>query len=60
MEEKHDFPLGMTLTDNKNYMRIFCENGSVFVKMLQLFGKKRMPIGEFLLGNKQFNGILLY
>jgi len=60
MDEKHDFPLGMTLTDNKNYMRIFCENGSVFVKMLQLFGKKRMPVEEFLLGNKQFNGILLY
>ena len=59
-EEKHDFPLGMTLTDNKNYLRINCKNGYVLVKVLQLFGKKRLPIEEFLLGNKHFHQILLY
>jgi methionyl-tRNA formyltransferase len=58
--EKHSLRLGITQTDNKNTMRINCENGFVFVKMLQLFGKKRMLISEFLLGNKQFDGIQLY
>jgi methionyl-tRNA formyltransferase len=59
-EEKHDFKHGFTLTDNKNYLRIFCENGCLIVKNLQLFGKKKMPVHEFLLGNKHFNEVLLY
>jgi len=58
--EKHDFPLGMTFTDNKNTLRISCEKGFLFVKTLQLFGKKKMSIHEFLLGNKHFNEIQLY
>jgi len=58
--EKHNFPLGIAHTDGKNFLRINCKNGFVFAKMLQLFGKKKMPIHEFLLGNKQFNEIQLY
>jgi len=60
VNERHNFRHGFVLTDNKSFMRINCKNGYVFVKMVQLFGKKRMPISEFLLGNKQFNELLLY
>ena len=58
--ENHNLQPGITLTSDKNIMRINCKNGFIFVKMLQLFGKKRMPVYEFLLGNKHFDGILLY
>ena len=58
--EKHNLKPGIILTNNENIFRISCINGFVSVKMLQLFGKKRMPIREFLLGNRHFNAINLY
>jgi methionyl-tRNA formyltransferase len=58
--EKHNLKSGIAFTDNKNTLRINCKNGFVFAETLQLFGKKKMPVREFLLGNKQFNEILLY
>jgi len=58
--EKHDFKPGIIVTDNKNILHISCVNGFVSVKMLQVFGKKRMPVHEFLLGNKHFNAIELF
>ena len=60
MIEKHDFKPGIIVTDNKNILHISCVNGFVSVKMLQVFGKKRMPVHEFLLGNKHFNAIELF
>lgn len=58
--EKHHFKPGIIITDNKKIMRISCGNGLVSVKNLQLFGKRRMTIHEFLLGNKHFDGVQLF
>ncbi len=41
---------GQMETDNKNFLRIHCKNGSVLVKELQLPGKKRMKTEELLRG----------
>lgn len=43
---------GKILTDNKNYLKIFTLNGCIILNCLQLSGKKRMKIKEFLAGNK--------
>jgi methionyl-tRNA formyltransferase len=40
------------LTDNKTYLHLFTGNGVVAVEELQMEGKKRMLIDEFLRGNK--------
>lgn len=40
------------LTDNKTYLKFACKNGFISVKELQLEGKKKMLIEDFLRGNK--------
>ncbi len=55
----HNLSYGIIETDNKNFMRITCLDGYIYVEELQLLGKKRLFIREFLLGNKGFNGIIL-
>lgn len=40
------------ITDNKNYLKIACADGFISVKELQLEGKKRMKVEDFLRGNK--------
>ncbi|CAN5899211.1 methionyl-tRNA formyltransferase [soil metagenome] len=37
-------------TDGKNYLRFACSDGLIYIKELQLEGKKRMRIGDFLRG----------
>lgn len=39
-------------TDHKSYLRISCANGWLNLKEIQLEGKKRMFVEEFLRGNK--------
>ena len=56
----HDITPGTIQTDNKNFLKIACKNGYVFVEELQLLGKKRLFVHEFLLGNKGFDTLLLY
>ena len=47
--EKH--PAAGTLeTDNKNFLKISCQNGWLYLTDVQLEGKKRMKIVEFLRG----------
>ena len=41
---------GELITDNKTYLKFACKNGYVSVKELQLEGKKKMPVEEFLRG----------
>jgi len=48
----HNLPSGLIETDNKQYLRIACKDGFIYVEELQVSGKKRMGIKEFLLGNK--------
>ncbi len=37
-------------TDNKTYLRFACSDGYIYIKDLQLEGKKRMPVEDFLRG----------
>ncbi len=48
--ENHQLPLGQWQTDGKNYLRIACRDGFVNVLSLQMPGKKRMNIKDFLNG----------
>lgn len=41
---------GGFLTDEKSYLKFACTDGFITVTELQLEGKKRMPVGEFLRG----------
>ena len=55
----HDITPGTIQTDNKNFLKVACKNGYIFIEELQLLGKKRLFIHEFLLGNKGFDSFLL-
>jgi len=46
----HDLKLGSIKSDGKTFLKIACKNGFINVLELQLAGKKRMPIGDFLRG----------
>lgn len=43
-------PAGTLITDNRSYIRISCEGGVLDIEELQLQGKRRMHIKEFLNG----------
>ncbi|MBO4738875.1 MAG: methionyl-tRNA formyltransferase [Bacteroidales bacterium] len=55
-EEKVNIAPGIMQSDDKNILSVSCTNGYVFIKNLQLVGKRRMNIMDFLRGNKGFNG----
>ncbi|MGB4655429.1 MAG: methionyl-tRNA formyltransferase [Bacteroidales bacterium] len=49
--ENHDnFILGNLVTDNVNYIKIMVSNGWIFIEEMQLEGRKRMKVEEFLRG----------
>ena len=48
----HDMPIGTTDTDGKTYLRLYCADGYISPTELQLEGKKRMGVEEFLRGYK--------
>ena len=56
----HNLPHGEIQTDNKTFLKVACSDGYVHVKELQIFGKKRMGVEDFLRGNKSFANIGLY
>ena len=41
---------GEMLTDGKTYLHVMCQNGMLSINELQMAGKKRMPIADFLRG----------
>ena len=41
---------GEMLTDGKTYLYVMCQNGLLSINELQMAGKKRMPIADFLRG----------
>ena len=49
-EADHQCKPGDILTDNKKYLKIACSDGYLHILDLQLAGKKRMEIKEFLRG----------
>jgi methionyl-tRNA formyltransferase len=48
--EKHIFKTGTIFSDEKHYIRISCKDGFLNISSLQIEGKKRMSIDEFLRG----------
>ncbi len=46
----HSYPFGNPLTDNKSYLKFSCANGFISALEVQLEGKKKMLIDEFLRG----------
>ncbi len=46
----HQFESGKIFTDNKTYLKFSCTNGFLHLLEIQLEGKKRMPIRDFLRG----------
>lgn len=49
---EHDYTVGTLLTDARSFLRVACVDGFLSILELQLAGKKRMPIRDFLLGFK--------
>ncbi len=56
-KDAHAYPPGTILSDQKKWMKIACSDGYLLITDLQLAGKKRMGIEEFLRG---FPGIETY
>ena len=48
---------GTVITDNVKYLGISTKDGIIFLKDLQLAGKKRMDIESFLRGNKMIGAV---
>jgi len=46
----HNYPAGSILSDSKTYLKVAAADGFITIKELQLAGKKRMPVTEFLRG----------
>jgi methionyl-tRNA formyltransferase len=46
----HQSPVGSVLTDNKTYLKFACADGYLHITDLQLEGKKRMQVQDFLRG----------
>lgn len=47
---KHDNPAGNIEILSKNELRIYCKDGYILPKVIQIEGKKKMPIAEYLRG----------
>jgi methionyl-tRNA formyltransferase len=48
----HNKEIGSHETDGKTYFKFFCKDGAIFCNELQLEGKKKMKVDEFLRGYK--------
>jgi methionyl-tRNA formyltransferase len=53
MEEvNHSLNAGTVMSDGKTFLKVACANGYIYIKELQMAGKKRMLVEEFLRGFK--------
>lgn len=52
MEQTHTAPIGSISTDGKTYFRVAVPDGYVSLRTVQLAGKKRMDVADFLRGYK--------
>lgn len=53
----HNSALGTVLSDDKQYIKVACQGGYIYIDELQAAGKRRMTTEEFLCG---FKGITSY
>lgn len=49
----HELPVGTIVSDNKSFLHVACSDGFVAIEELQLAGKKRVPVRDFLLGFRE-------
>ncbi|MCK4662787.1 MAG: methionyl-tRNA formyltransferase [Bacteroidales bacterium] len=49
---RHNQKIGTFQTNNKDYLKVFVKNACISIKELQVSGKKRLKIDEFLRGFK--------
>ncbi|MDR1552623.1 MAG: methionyl-tRNA formyltransferase [Prevotellaceae bacterium] len=47
---EHDLPFGTLISDGKSFLKIACNGGFIGVNDIQLAGKKRLHVREFLAG----------
>jgi methionyl-tRNA formyltransferase len=52
----HSYSNGFVLTDGKSDLRVACKDGLVEVEEIQMEGKKRLHVAEFLRGSKDLAG----
>lgn len=50
--EIDDKVIGEVISDNKSYIHVVCSDGVICLEELQMEGKKKMAVSEFLRGNK--------
>ncbi len=50
--QPHRLEVGQVVSDGKSYLRVAVADGFLDIKELQLAGKKRMPVADFLRGFK--------
>ncbi|RYF81354.1 MAG: methionyl-tRNA formyltransferase, partial [Chitinophagaceae bacterium] len=50
MQQAHHHTPGQVISDGKTYLRFACADGYLSITDLQLEGKKRMLVGDFLRG----------
>lgn len=55
VKEKHDKKPGCILTNKKDFLKVYCTGGHVSINELQLEGKKRMQVVDFLRGSQISN-----
>lgn len=56
---EHDYDNGLLITDNKTFLNAYCKNGIIQINDLQIEGKKRLLIADFLRGIKLKTGAKL-
>jgi methionyl-tRNA formyltransferase len=56
---EHNYDNGLLNTDNKTFLNAYCKNGIIQINDLQIEGKKRLLISDFLRGIKLNDGAKL-
>lgn len=51
----HGHSIGTILSDGKTFLKVACGDGLISIAELQLAGKRRMPVHDFLLGFKNIS-----
>ncbi|MFI3330328.1 MAG: methionyl-tRNA formyltransferase [Rikenellaceae bacterium] len=51
---EHDLAFGEVVSDDKTYMKVACKGGFLHIHQMQISGKKRMSVADFLRGSKSF------
>ncbi|RXQ97594.1 methionyl-tRNA formyltransferase [Ancylomarina salipaludis] len=57
--EEHSHPIGALISDTKTYLKVAVDGGFINLTTIQMAGKKRMNIGDFLRGFQQITNYKL-